>query len=67
MITLWKKPVQVRGVTIPHRRFTVWALIYFLLFVGLPVTLIMGGLDLLLYVIFVEGLGVSCYGVQCLF
>ena len=64
---LFKKPVRVHGHVVPARRFTGWALIYVLLFVGVPVTVIGAVLDLLGWAITVHLFGAECYGVGCLF
>ncbi|MEQ8394295.1 hypothetical protein [Thalassobaculum sp.] len=67
MITLFKKPVRVHGHMIPTRRYTGWALIYVLLFVGLPVTILMVALDVVGWAVTVKLFGASCYGIGCLF
>ena len=66
MPRLFQKPVTIQGVTIPPRRFTPWAALYFLLFFCLPLLGFCFALDLLLYLLFTEALH-SCYGVFCLF
>ncbi|MBM3487159.1 MAG: hypothetical protein FJX67_11100 [Alphaproteobacteria bacterium] len=61
-----KSTDTIAGVRVPRRRFTIWAAIYFVLFVCVPVlgtTLI---LDVLIAVAVRHWLGV-CYGVFCLF
>lgn len=55
----------VRGVELPARRFTGWALLYFLLFVCLPILTICLAIDLALYLVF-RDLFDSCYAVLCL-
>lgn len=67
VIALFKKPVAVRGHVIPARRYTGWALIYVLVFVGLPVTVIGLMFDLVGWAITVKLLGADCYGIGCLF
>jgi hypothetical protein len=67
MITLFKKPVRVHGHMIPTRHYTGWALIYVLLFVGLPVTILMVALDVVGWAVTVKLFGASCYGIGCLF
>ena len=67
MIALFKKPVTIHGHVIPARRFTGWALVYVLLFVGVPVTVVTLLLDLLGWAVVVKLFGASCYGVGCLF
>ena len=55
----------VRGVSLPRRRFTGWAFVYFLLFVGAPILGLALILDVLFYIVF-TGIFDSCYGVLCL-
>ncbi|WP_299624520.1 hypothetical protein [Pelagibius sp.] len=56
---------SVRGHRIPKRRFTRWALYYFLLYVCLPVLLLGALFDGLLYLVF-TGLFGRCYAIFCL-
>lgn len=56
----------MHGHTLPGRRFTLWALYYFLKYVGAPVIGIAFVLDFLLYLVFEYYLG-TCFGVFCLF
>ena len=56
---------SVRGHRIPKRRFTRWALYYFLLYVCLPVLLLGALFDGLLYLVF-TGLFDRCYALFCL-
>jgi len=67
VIALFKKPVTVRGHVIPARRFTGWALIYVLVFVGVPITVLGLLFDLISWAVTVKLLGADCYGVGCLF
>lgn len=66
VIALFKKPVTVRGHVIPARHFTGWALLYVLLFIGLPVTVIGLLLDLVGWAVTVKLFGADCYGIGCL-
>ena len=61
-----KKSAPVHGIVIPARRFTGWALLYFLLFFCLPLLALCFALDLGLYYLFKEVYG-ACYAVMCLF
>ncbi len=66
MACLARRRKRVRGIVVPKRRFTVWAWVYFALYVVLP---IMGGaflLDLALYLLYRNVLG-TCYALLCLF
>ena len=56
---------SVRGLTIPPPRPTRWALLYALVFVGLPFVAALALLDLGLWWFFETVLG-RCYGVFCL-
>lgn len=67
MFAQFKKPVRVYGHEIPARRFTGWAMIYVLIFVGLPITLLMALLDLGAWALTVHVFGADCYGIGCLF
>lgn len=62
----FRKSVTIRGVEVPRRRFTGWAAVYFLLYVGLPVLGLGLALDTMLYFLF-AGLFDACYAVLCLF
>ncbi|MBM3600492.1 MAG: hypothetical protein FJX35_20010 [Alphaproteobacteria bacterium] len=50
--------------TIPRRRYTVWAAIYFVAFVALPILGVSLLLDLALAVIF-RHFGLGCFGFWC--
>jgi hypothetical protein len=63
----FKKPVKVRGYVVPSRRYTIWALVYCLLYFALPVLAIGAVLDVMGYLITVKLLGGGCYGLLCLF
>ncbi len=65
MPRLFAKPQTIQGHLVPPRRFTGWAVIYFLLFFCLPVLGLCILLDFLLYLVFTEVFGV-CYAVFCL-
>ena len=43
------KPRRIRGVIVPRRRFTLWAAIYFVVFVALPILGIAALLDYLVF------------------
>ena len=55
---------RFRGVSIPRRRFTIWAALYFALFVCLPLLGLTLFLDLGLYFFFDRVFG-SCYALFC--
>jgi hypothetical protein len=55
----------VLGHVIPRRRFTRWAVFYFLLYFCLPVLLLGFLIDMLLYAVF-TGLFGRCYALFCL-
>ncbi len=65
MLQLFAKPRAIRGFVVPPRRFTAWAVVYFLLFFCLPFLGLCVLLDFLLYLVFTELFGV-CYAVFCL-
>lgn len=56
----------VLGHVIPKRRFTRWALYYFMLYAGLPILALGVLVDVLLYTVFTGLLG-RCYAIFCLF
>jgi len=56
----------VMGYVIPKRRFTRWALYYFLLYFCVPVLVLGVLVDALLYAVF-SGLFGRCYAFFCLF
>lgn len=59
-------PRSIHGQVIPKRRFTRWALIYFLQYVCVPVLAIAVLIDGLLYLVFTRLFG-GCYAFFCLF
>jgi hypothetical protein len=59
-------PKAVHGQVIPKRRFTRWALYYFVIYFCLPVLVLGAAVDALLYFVF-KGLFGSCYALFCLF
>lgn len=59
------RPGEVRGLHIPKRRFTRWAVYYFLLYLCLPVLGIALAVDAVLYVVFSRFFD-SCYALFCL-
>lgn len=65
MLTAFKKPPAIYGITVPRRRFTPWAALYFLCFFCVPVLAVCFLLDFLFYLYFTRLLD-SCYGLLCL-
>ncbi|MEK9662624.1 MAG: hypothetical protein VW644_12995 [Alphaproteobacteria bacterium] len=61
-----RKPVIVGGVTLPRRRFTGWAAVYFVVFALVPVTIVGVALDAAFYFLFAEAFD-SCFALLCLF
>ena len=62
-----KKLIQnVMGHEITAPKPTRWAFYYILKYIGLPLCLILTGLDIILYFIFKYAFD-SCYGIFCLF
>ena len=59
------KARSVNGISIPRRRFTGWAALYFAVFVCVPILGFALLLDIVFYLIFTHFLG-RCYGVLCL-
>ena len=55
----------VSGISLPRRRFTGWATLYFLVYVGVPILAIAFLLDVLIFYAIDEFLD-QCYGVLCL-
>lgn len=64
MKAMFRKPEKIRGVIVPRRRFTIWAALYFALFVCLPVLAIAFAADALLYATVDRSLG-TCLSVLC--
>ena len=60
------KAHPVKGITLPRRRFTGWAALYFAGFVCAPIMALALLLDIISYVIFTRFLE-RCYGLLCLF
>lgn len=58
--------IVIAGQEVPKRRFTRWALLYFLSFVALPVLGLCLALDVAFFFL-AKNAGWSCYGVLCLF
>jgi len=67
MVGIKNKHVTILGHLVPRRHFTWWAILYVLIFVGLPVTLFMALLDLAAWALTIHVFGADCYGVGCLF
>jgi hypothetical protein len=61
---IFRKPQKIRGVVVPRRRFTVWAALYFMVFVCLPVLGVAFAVDALLYVAVDKSFG-TCLSVLC--
>ncbi|TQV80540.1 hypothetical protein [Denitrobaculum tricleocarpae] len=61
-----EKLAEIRGHRIPKRRFTRWALYYFMLYIVLPVLSVSLLADALLYFLFTRFTG-HCYALFCLF
>ncbi len=61
-----KRVMEIRGHRIPKRRFTRWALYYFILYVVLPVLSVSLLADALLYFLFTR-FSDRCYALFCLF
>jgi len=59
-------PDSIHGHVIPKRRFTRWALYYFLLYFCLPILALGALADALLYLVF-TGIFGRCYALFCLF
>lgn len=57
---------NVMGHTLPAPKPTRWAFYYILRYIGLPICLILTGLDMMLFFIFKYVFN-SCYGFFCLF
>lgn len=66
MPMIFRKALSVDGVSLPRRRFTGWAVVYFLVFFCAPVLGLGLLIDLAFYYVFTGLLG-RCYGVLCLF
>jgi len=67
MATLFKRPIRIHGHLVPARRFTGVAVLRALLMIGLPVTLVLGLVDLVGWLVATRLLGFGCYGIGCLF
>ena len=65
MRSLFKKPEPIYGIEIPPRRFTPWAVLYFLMFFCLPVLGLSLALDIVLYLVFTRVFD-TCYALLCL-
>jgi hypothetical protein len=57
---------SILGHVIPKRRFTRWAVYYFLMYFCLPVLALGALVDALLYLVF-TGIFGRCYAIFCLF
>jgi len=58
--------IVIAGQQVPKRRFTLWALVYFVGLVALPVLGLCLALDVAFFFLAKQA-GWSCYGVLCLF
>ena len=65
MALAFRSDQTLRGKRIPRRRFTGWAVLYFLLLFCLPLLGLAFLLDLALYLVFDQLFG-ACYGLLCL-
>lgn len=59
------KPEPIDGYTIPAPRFTRWAWLYFIAFIGVPVLGVGLLLDVAMFFLF-RNVFDSCYGLLCL-
>ena len=57
--------IVIAGQKVPKRRFTAWALVYFVGLVALPILGLGLALDVVFYFLAKQA-GWSCYGVLCL-
>ena len=62
---MFGKLKRIRGVDLPPRRFTGWALVYFVVFLCLPLLGVALALDVALYLLWGTAFE-SCYAVLCL-
>jgi nitrate reductase NapE component len=67
MLRQFRKFPRIHGKTVPGRRFTANAAYYFAVFVAAPLLAVALVLDFIGWLITVQLLGASCYGVMCLF
>lgn len=67
MARLFKRPVRIHGQSVPARRWTAWAVLYALLYIGLPLTVVLLLLDAIGWLVAIQALGMDCYGIGCLF
>ncbi len=67
MLRQFKKPPRIHGVVVPGRKFTRYAVLYFAVFIALPVLGLAFLLDFLGWLITVKLFNASCYGVMCFF
>jgi hypothetical protein len=65
MLHAFRKFPRIHGKTVPGRRFTANAALYFGGFIALPLLAVALFLDFLGWLITVKLLGASCYGVMC--
>ncbi len=63
---LGRGPRTIHGKIVPAPRFTGWALLYFVLYIALPVLAVGLVLDLILFFVF-DRFFDSCYAILCLF
>ena len=57
---------RIMGIDIPRRRFTGWAVLYFMVFFCVPLLALCAALDAILHVVPDAAFGI-CYGVTCWF
>jgi hypothetical protein len=63
-MNLFQTP-SVNGISLPRRRFTGWAVVYFMIFLGAPILGLALVLDVIFYLVFTRFFE-TCYGVLCL-
>lgn len=61
----FQKSDRIAGLDIPRRRFTLWAVVYFMVYFVTPILAVALALDTLFFLIFDRWFG-ACYGVLCL-
>jgi hypothetical protein len=60
------KRQPIKGLDLPGPRFTVWAWVYFALYVAVPILSAGLALDMAFYFVFDQWLG-TCYALLCFF
>lgn len=67
MLTMFNRVPVIHGHRVPGRRYTGWAVLYFLVFVALPVLALTLLMDVAGWYVAVRLMGAECYGLLCLF